>query len=286
MGDGEQNPPRHDCSEDLETVDNLLTATSGSSHCLRFGLSRFQFRLILLLAPCYGIFTIYTMLPVFLIPRLSAWGMDKATIAAIGVAFFAGHLCGVIVGGLFADSFGRHKCLVLALLIASVAGPATFACNTPSALGAMRFLAGISAGAIINSAIVIMMEFAPTEQRFRSKGFIAVTGWSLCLLVFILVAYLTRGLPWQWLGICTLPALPLFLLALCVIPESPRYLHGYGDEAAALALLRGAAATNRAEPIGQVCHRALWIPRPYVAPWRPGRLARLDVPNRHAAFAC
>ena len=236
--------------DELKSIDEVLASTAGDT--AYFGLSRYQLRVIALLAPNYATFTVFTMLPIFLMPKLQAWEMDKVTIALLGSLFFAGHFSGVILGGVYADKFGRRRGLLVALCLATFAGPATFISMSPLALGIIRFLSGMAAGAIINTAVVLMLEFAAADQRAVSKTCLTLSGWSIPLLMLTLLAYLTRNMPWQWLALCT-AQLPLLLaLAACTIPESPRYMLGRSDEATALALLNRVANVNCGGTLEQV----------------------------------
>ena len=245
-------------------VESVLDSGGGSC-CL----PRYQLRLLLLCAAQWYGFTAFTMMPPFLMPRIEAdWGMSKGTSALLGTAFFFGQFCGLFVFGVVMDMYGRRRGFVLALAMGSLAGPAQFLTVDPFSLGIVRALAGFAAGGLMSSAIVLTIEFAPPARRATLKALLTTLGWSANLLLLITLARALRDAPsWRLLLLCiTLPVPALLLLEVFsfsrhgrrgggggggVVPESPRFLLGAGDEKGALeALARVADANGRALPRG------------------------------------
>ena len=227
-------------------VESVLTLTdTGKGRCV---LPRYQLRLLLLCAAQWYGFTAFTMLPPFLMPSVeSEWGMSKGMSSLLGTVFFFGQFCGLFVFGVFMDMYGRRRGFVLALVIGSIAGPAEFLTTGPLSLGVVRALAGFAAGGLMSSAIVLTIEFAPPARRATLKALLTTLGWSANLLILISLAFALRDAPWRLMLLCTLPVPALLLLETAgrgVVPESPRYLLGVGDEKGAIEALARVADTN------------------------------------------
>ena len=227
------------------TVEAVIDSISPRSRCR---LPRYHALLALLFGLNWTTATTFTMLPVFLMPRLEAeWNLSHEAMAMIGSVFFAGSFVGMSAWGVLIDSYGRRKGVLLALLIAVVVGPLTAACKGPTALGCIRFFSGVSAGATVNSNVVLMLELAPSTHRMMLKSTITILSWPCWMPCLVGIAYAMREQPWQLLPLGAVwTTLPALLLSVRFVPESPRFLLGSGNEPAALAVLRSMAATNGA----------------------------------------
>ncbi len=108
---------------------------------------------------------------------IKEWGIAKE---AFGTVFGAG-LLGMAVGAIFlaplADKFGRRPILITAILLLSVSMFATIMADNIRYLIIVRFIAGISLGAIVPNAVSLAGEFSPVKIRITtmmiiSSGFI------------------------------------------------------------------------------------------------------------------
>lgn len=173
-------------------------------------------------------------------PAAEGWFVSSALVGCIVGVAFAGEL---------SDRFGRKKLLMLSaiLFLCSAIGTAGSADYTLLILA--RMMGGMGVGVASIVAPLYISEIAPAAIRGR-----LVTFYQLAITAGILVAYLTNAgllslsLTYQhqslgellnyivvqevWrsmLGLGVIPSL-LFLIGLCFVPESPRWLIYKGRE--------------------------------------------------------
>lgn len=173
-------------------------------------------------------------------PAAEGWFVSSALVGCIIGVAFAGEL---------SDRFGRKKLLMLSalLFLGSAIGTAGSADYTLLILA--RMMGGMGVGVASIVAPLYISEIAPAAIRGR-----LVTFYQLAITAGILVAYLTNAgllslsLTYQhqslgellnyivvkevWramLGLGVIPSL-LFLIGLCFVPESPRWLIHQGRE--------------------------------------------------------
>lgn len=173
-------------------------------------------------------------------PAAEGWFVSSALVGCIIGVAFAGEL---------SDRFGRKKLLMLSaiLFLCSAIGTAGSADYTLLILA--RMMGGMGVGVASIVAPLYISEIAPAAIRGR-----LVTFYQLAITAGILVAYLTNAgllslsLSYQhqslgellnyivvqevWrsmLGLGVIPSL-LFLIGLCFVPESPRWLIYQGRE--------------------------------------------------------
>ncbi|MEC4615650.1 sugar porter family MFS transporter [Tsukamurella tyrosinosolvens] len=153
-----------------------------------------------------------------------------------------GTIVGAIVSGRLADRFGRKKVLyaIGVLYVVSAVGCAFAPTSSVEVLQAFRFLGGLGIGASSVCAPIYTAEIAPPKFRGRLVGLVQFN-----IVLGILVAYASNAIirtilgddpnAWRWmLGVMVVPAV-LFLVMLPTVPETPRWLAGHGDLAAARA---------------------------------------------------
>ncbi|CCH01605.1 sugar transporter [Fibrella aestuarina BUZ 2] len=164
-----------------------------------------------------------------------------------------GCIVGVSVSGKLSDTYGRKLVQILSavLFLASAIG-CTFS-TTFATLIAFRLVGGLGIGVASMVSPLYISEFAP--PRYRGM---MVSLYQLALTIGIVIAYFTNAylashtddfaaseglspiLSTQvWRGMLGLGAVPaaIFLLALLVVPESPRWLLLHGKEQQARAIL-------------------------------------------------
>jgi sugar porter (SP) family MFS transporter len=166
---------------------------------------------------------------------------------------------GMMVSGPLSDRIGRRPVLQIAAVLFAVSAVASALAPTFTALVLARMLGGLGVGAALIVAPMYIAEMAPSEVRGRMVSFNQlniVVGISAAFFSNYLILGLGEGgsalaetlrlAEWNWrwmLGVETLPALA-YLLALLVVPESPRWLAMQGrdrEAQAVLARFRGAA---------------------------------------------
>ena len=210
-----------------------------------------------------------------------AWGISQAATDAFASVVFAGMLVGALGWGAFSDLFGRRVGWFATTALTACAGLASAAAPDGAAGAFLTARAFVGVGlAGTNLGFALSCEVLPS----RSRGTLLmlfelwfVFGSVLVGLLALLLLNQAGG--WRW--VLVLSTLPLWLaLSLSrFVTESPRWLAGRGDTAAALRVLERAARVNRRPPplgsseVG-----------PFRASGRP--LGCLELPPSAAAFSC
>ncbi|MBM4060986.1 MAG: sugar porter family MFS transporter [Planctomycetes bacterium] len=206
------------------------------------------------------------------------FALDEVAEGWAGASAIWGCLPGALAAGFLADRFGRRRLLLLCAALYAGSGLwSAFAADFANFL-ASRFAGGLAIGISSMVCPTYIAEIAPERRR----GVLG-TLFQLGIVVGIFLVFFvneriqaqgdaawnaTHG--WRWmLGSEALPA-AVFLLLLCWVPESPRWLllRGRRDEArAVLARAAGAEAAERelaailaASSEGQAPLRALFAP--------------------------
>jgi MFS transporter, putative metabolite:H+ symporter len=159
----------------------------------------------------------------------------------LGSSFF-GMFVGAILGGRIADAFGRRTAFLLNLGIYSAF---TFLGGFSSGLPmlvAMRFIAGLGIGAQPPICDTYLGEMLPARSRGRYLAWAYTLSFVGVPAVGFLARYLVPAHPlgldgWRWLFLLGgAGGAVVWLLALWLLPESPRWLeaHGLRDRARAV----------------------------------------------------
>ena len=191
--------------------------------------------------------------------------LRQHTEGLIGSSIFVGFFVGSLIFGYVADRFGRRLPFLITLALMIMCNGLSAVFVSLPALTVLRVITGVGIGGVAPCAYTLMAEFLPTRSRGRWS--VVFQGWfSIGVMLVGLVSYLVPLVTGRWrilfAGSTALPALAL-LLALCFLPESPRYLLGCADPAKrrrGVAQLLQIAATNgvacdAASPAGQVIRR-------------------------------
>ncbi len=170
-------------------------------------------------------------------PAAVGWAMSSALI---------GCLIGAVTSGILSDRFGRKRLLILAAFIFTVSSVGTgMAANFPMFL-AWRILGGVAIGLASVLSPMYIAEVAPSAIRGQLVSINQLTIVIGVLLAQIMNWQIARPVPagataadilnswngqmgWRWMfGVTAIPAV-FFLLAMFVVPESPRWLAKNGQ---------------------------------------------------------
>jgi SP family arabinose:H+ symporter-like MFS transporter len=206
-----------------------------------------------------------------------------------------GCIIGVSLSGKLSDKYGRKIVMILSAVLFFVSALGCMLSSSFTALVMFRVVGGLGIGVASMVSPLYISEFAPS--RFRGM---MVTLYQLALTIGIVIAYFSNA--WLvnhsagsfdnetfrkifslevWRAMLGLGAIPagIFLLALFLVPESPRWLLLQGEEDKAIEILvkvDGVAAaqneitafndsrhhkgtTNFKELFTPVYRKALWI---------------------------
>ncbi|MBX2860207.1 MAG: sugar porter family MFS transporter [Vampirovibrio sp.] len=181
-------------------------------------------------------------------PTMVGWTVSCALLGSIIGTFSAGPL---------SDWFGRKKILLLSAVLFSVSALATAIPNDISTFVVARMVTGIAIGIASMLSPLYIAELAPSSIRGR-----LVTLYQLAIVTGFFVVYFanlfitTMGdaawgidFGWRWMFATSVVPSLLFLGALMIVPESPRWLLQKGQRDTALETLTkvGGAAHAQAE---------------------------------------
>ena len=160
------------------------------------------------------------------IPSLmKEWSLPRSAFAPLLAVGLGGMIVGGTMGGLIGDRLGRKTALLGSVVLFGVTTLAISFINSVTALGILRFLAGIGLGAAMPNAAALTSEYVPRRQRP-----IAVTLTIVCVPLGGMLAAWTAEhvLPaygWRTLFVIggLAPLVTAFLLTW-LLAESPRFL--------------------------------------------------------------
>lgn len=173
------------------------------------------------------------------------FGLTSLMQGVITSVALAGAAVGAIAAGTLADRFGR-KPVILVVAVIFMAGALVSALATVlSVLVIGRAMVGVGIGVASILTPLYLAETSPPDKRgaLVSLNQLMIT---VGILVSYLVGYaLAETANWRWmLGLGALPGLVLFV-GMLPLPESPRWLAGYGrteDARRVLRMLHGDSA--------------------------------------------
>ncbi|KAJ8021289.1 Solute carrier family 22 member 6-B [Holothuria leucospilota] len=136
-------------------------------------------------------------------------------------AYFGGYLVGSIFGGATADVIGRRWALLLSNILVLATGMANVFSPNMLLYIILRFLTGTFARLVSISSIVLTAELVSPVRRVTVTN-ILFLGWALGYFVLSGLAKLIPN--WRFLQLAiTVPYLPLLILELLFVVESPRW---------------------------------------------------------------
>lgn len=161
----------------------------------------------------------------FMQKRFGLSSLDKGLVVS---ALLLGALAGALVAGKLADTWGRRPTVVLAGLTAAVGALTTAAATDLAMLLAGRLVIGLAVGVTSAIAPLYIAELAPASTR---GSMVALYQLSLTLGILAALAVGAAFAPTaNWRVMIAAGAVPAVaqVLAMAIVPESPRYLVARG----------------------------------------------------------
>lgn len=183
----------------------------------------------------FDLLAISFALPAF----IGTWHMNPGQIGGVLSAAFVGQLLGALLGGWFAERWGRLHVATMAIALFSVMSLACAFAWSPLSLIIIRLIQGVGLGAEVPVATTYITEIA--QARGRGRFYILYE----LVFVFGLIAagllgtVLVPTLGWRSLFFLGATPALLSLVLLRLLPESPRWLALIGRSAEADAVVRG-----------------------------------------------
>lgn len=169
-------------------------------------------------------------------PAMTGWAASSA---------IWGCVIGAMGAGYMSDKFGRKKILILTAILFAVSAIGSAIPTSLNQFVIARIIGGIGVGAASMLSPLYISEMAPAHKR----GML-VTLYQLAIVIGINLIYFVNlliagsgteqwniDMGWRYMvGSCAIPAV-LFLIALFLVPESPRWLASKNQDDEALKVL-------------------------------------------------
>jgi len=160
------------------------------------------------------------------VPLISeAWGISASSFGWVMTMPVFGLGCGALLVAPLGDRFGRRKLILLGVLLVSLAVGASALVNDLWALGALRFLTGLSLGMTLPNLTALVAELAPAKIR---SGLLTVISLGISLGALgsgLVVPKLLPAFGWQGAFLCSAAVGLVFLVLLYfLLPEAPSFL--------------------------------------------------------------
>ena len=215
------------------------------------------------------------------------WGLSAGMHGIVISAALWGTVLGALIGGFFAERYGRRNTLFYVGILYFVSAVWSGLAPGPYALMAARFLGGIGVGVSTIAAPMYISEISPAQSRGKLTAlfqFNIVFGVSMAVISNQLLAHLGEG-AWRWmLGVAAFPSL-LFTGLCLTLTESPRWLIvRKGDLAGGLSVFQALNPAMSDADVRQLANdveRSRWEDGQKAAPfftrnlWKPIMLAFL-----------
>lgn len=143
----------------------------------------------------------------------------------ITALFLLGAAGGGLLFGWLGDKIGRVRAMTMSILCYSVFAGLSYFANSPSQLGALRFLGALGMGGEWSLGVALVMECWPASKRPLMAGLIgASANIGYCLIAGIAMKKEIGPDSWRWVMLVgATPAALTFLIRLFV-PESEKWI--------------------------------------------------------------
>jgi len=187
------------------------------------------------------------------------FGLTDAQTEIAASALLIGCIAGAATSGTLSDRYGRRKMLIVSAAIFALSA---FAAAVPRDLTEFviaRFAGGLAIGVASVLSPLYIAEMSPADIRGRLVSInqlAIVTG----ILLAYYVSWVLAGIgisSWRWMFASAAVPSVLFLLALLVVPESPRWLVKEGRGGEALRVLGRINSAKDAAAEMEVIERAI-----------------------------
>jgi putative MFS transporter len=152
-------------------------------------------------------------------------------------SIFLGMIPGCLLWGKITDSIGRKKVMIASLASYGVISLLSSLSPNYGLLWWSRFVSGVAVSGVLVSAFIYFEELLPVKTRGRATVYLA-SGWPLGMLIAIGVTQALRNTSWHWvLAVSSLAGL-WALVVWTLVPESPYWAVGKGNQERAKQSLR------------------------------------------------
>jgi len=181
------------------------------------------------------------------------FGLSDASLGFTVGSLLIGCAFGAFTAGRLADAIGRRMVMVLAAVLFVIGALVQGLTDVHTIFVIARFAGGVAVGAASVLSPLYISEMAPANIRGRLttvQQVMIISGLTLAFVVNYFLAQNAGGSlgelggrqAWRWMYLMQAVPAVIFLVALLLIPESPRYLVSRGREAEARKVLAATGA--------------------------------------------
>ncbi len=194
----------------------------------------------------------------------SEFGLSEASLGFTVGSLLIGCAVGAFFAGRLADAIGRRMVMVLAAILFVAGALVQGLTGIHEVFVLARFAGGMAVGAASVLSPLYISEMAPANVRGRLTTVQQVMIISGLTLAFVVNYFLAQSAgsslgeiggreAWRWMYLAQAVPAAVFLVALLLIPESPRYLVSRGREEQARKVLASLFGPDEAErKIGEI----------------------------------
>jgi sugar porter (SP) family MFS transporter len=154
---------------------------------------------------------------------------EEFSLGSYGVGFamasaLLGCMAGPLLGGTLSDRWGRKPTLVFAGLLFAVGSIGSAMPTNVLEFDLFRFLGGVGVGLASVVSPMFIAEVSPPRIRgaLVTVNQLAIVVGLACAAV--IAYYLSFGDHWRWMLASNAAPVPIFIIGLLLVPESPRWL--------------------------------------------------------------
>ncbi|CAH1971049.1 unnamed protein product [Acanthoscelides obtectus] len=168
---------------------------------------------------------------------------DKKYLVSVSQSvLMLGILLGSVLFGYLSDRFGRHKPMVFAIALQSMAGLVAAFSPWFFLFVIMRFLAAVATAGTLLISFVLLMEVVGTKYRMI-LGCLSHIPYFVGHASMVAISYSLRD--WREFQIAISAPTIILLVYFWILPESPRWQLSVGKKEQAIYTLQKAAAYNK-----------------------------------------
>ena len=149
----------------------------------------------------------------------AALDVNEATVGLLMTVYTLPQIALVLVLGMLADTYGRRRVLLPALVVYGLSGVAVVAVDSFLGVVGLRLVQGLVAGAIIPLAITVIGDLYDGAVGATAQG-IRLSANGLSSVVVPAFAGLLAGVSWQYPFLLFALALPAAALGYLFVPET------------------------------------------------------------------